>query len=315
MAPASWPAPQRYDPERDGALAALAQVVHVPLHSPEGPADAALEAGKQSNVTLATAAFDGLVVTPHRPLSFWRALGRATARRGYTWGRELRGGCVVPTIAGGVCLLSNALFEAAARAGWRIHERHGHSLEAVAPPAGTVPLDATVAWPDVDLVVAPVHGPARLSVGIEGDMLRVAIFTARPSVERIELSHRETIVERAGERWRSLQVSRRRLDEAGVLLATEEIARTERRILAADELGKTCLSCGEASCHDRPAEETLVALRTIGNTGGKIGGKIGDKTRDKTGDKTRDKIGHKIGDQTGDKTRDKTGDKTRGKTG
>lgn len=264
MAPASWPPPQRHDEARDGRLDVLAQVVRVPLRSPERHLDAALEVGKRANVGLAAPAFDGLVVTPQRPLSFWRALGRATERRGYTWGRELRGGCVVPTIAGGLCLLSNALFEAAARAGWRIHERHGHSMEAIAPPAGTVPLDATVAWPDVDLVIAPVHGPARLSVTIEEDDLRVAILTAIASDERIELSHEESIVERAGERWRALRVWRRRFDGAGAVLASEEIARSDRRILEADEIGKTCLTCGEVTCRDRPAEETLVALRTIG---------------------------------------------------
>ena len=267
MAPASWPPPQRYDQARDGRLDVLAQEVRVPLQSREGHDDAALEAGKRVNVSLAAPAFDGLVATPERALSFWRALGRTTERRGYTWGRELRGGCVVPAIAGGLCLLSNALFEAAARAGWRIHERHGHSMEAIAPPAGTVPLDATVAWPDVDLVIAPVHGPARLSVGVEDDVLRVAIFTARASDERIELSHEETVVERAGERRRSIQVWRRRLDSGGAVLETEELAHSERRILAADELGKTCLTCGEERCRDRPAEATLVALRTAGKKG------------------------------------------------
>jgi len=285
MAPGAWPAPRRYAPARDGRLDAPAQVVRVPLRSPEARPDDALEAGKRANVTRAAPAFDGLVVAPQRPLSFWRALGRATERRGYTWGRELRGGCVVPTIAGGLCLLSNALFEAAARAGWRIHERHGHSLEAFAPPAGAVPLDATVAWPDVDLVVAPVHGPARLSVGIEDDVLRVAIFTADPSVEQIELSHRETVVVRAGERWRSLRVSRRRLDSAGIVLATEEIARTDRRILGPDELGKTCVTCGEVSCHDRPPQETLVALRGVRQAGGQNGEDDSGQDSEKDGGK------------------------------
>lgn len=264
MAPASWPAPQRYQAARDGRLDVLAHEVRVPLRAGTGEQDAALEAGKCANVRRAAPAFDGLVATPARALSFWRALGRATERRGYTWGRELRGGCVVPAIAGGLCLLSNALFEAAARSGWRIHERHGHSKEAVAPTPGLVPLDATVAWPDVDLVIAPVHGPARLSVQVEDDVLRVAIFTAAASAERIELSHEETIVERAGERRRSLRVWRRRLDDGGAVVTTEEIAHTERRILEADEIGKTCLTCGEASCRDRPAEETLIALRTVG---------------------------------------------------
>jgi vancomycin resistance protein VanW len=277
VAPRAWPAPRRYEPARDGRLDWLAQSVRLSL-GPEAQAqegeqgdagfgEAALAVGKRTNLALAAPAFDGLVVTPDRPLSFWRTLGRATEQRGYTWGRELRGGCVVPAIAGGLCLLSNALFESAVRAGWRIVERHGHSLEAMPPAPGAIPLDATVAWPDVDLVVAPARGRARLSVRIEGDALRVAIFTEHADDERIELSHQESIVRRGADRLRSIRVWRRRIDGAGTVIATEEVARSRRRILAADELGKTCLSCGEAACRDRPAEAALVALRALGKKG------------------------------------------------
>ena len=264
LAPEAWPAPRRYDEARDGRLEVLVQAVRLPIASRDGPDDVALERGKRANIRLAAPAFDGLVVAPDRALSFWRALGRATERRGYTWGRELRGGCVVPAIAGGLCLLSNALFEAAARAGWRIHERHGHSLEAMAPPPGTIPLDATVAWPDADLVIAPVDGPARLSVVVEDDTLCVSIYAARANDETITLSSEEAVVEVAGERRRSIRVWRRRLDRAGTVLATEELAYSDRRILRPDEVGATCLTCGETGCRDRPSEETLVALRTIG---------------------------------------------------
>lgn len=264
MAPATWPVPRRYQPARDGRLDVLAHEARLALGPRDGFGDPALEAGKRINLRRAVAAFDGLVVTPERPLSFWRALGRVTEGRGYTWGRELRGGCVVPAIGGGLCLLSNALFEAAVWSGWQIHERHGHSLEAIAPPAGAVPLDATVAWPDVDLVIAPTRGRARLAVGIEGDDLRVAIFAAQASDERVELSHEEAVVARSDERLRSIRVWRRRVSlSSGNVLSSEEVARTERRILESDEIGKTCLSCGEVGCRDRPGEETLVALRSF----------------------------------------------------
>src|ERR1041384_1083314 len=125
----------------------------VPVLRADGFAHPALEQGKRRNLELAVPYFDGLLVTPQGTLSFWRVLGRASESRGFSWGMELRGGCVTPAIGGGLCLLSNAIFELAVRSGWRIIERHGHSLEAMPPAAGTVPLDATVAWPDVDLVV------------------------------------------------------------------------------------------------------------------------------------------------------------------
>ena len=40
-------------------------------------------------------------------------LGRITARKGFVLGREIREGCVVPTVGGGICQLSNALATAA----------------------------------------------------------------------------------------------------------------------------------------------------------------------------------------------------------
>jgi vancomycin resistance protein VanW len=107
--------------------------------------DPRLEQGKQINIALAAPYLSGLVVAPERPFSFWRAVPRPTAARGYRPGMELRGGCVVPTAGGGLCLLSNALFAAAAELGRWILERHGHTM--TAGVAGAADLDATVLWP------------------------------------------------------------------------------------------------------------------------------------------------------------------------
>jgi len=76
--------PRRHQPARDGKLDVLAHEVRLGLGPRDGFGDPALEAGKRANLRLAVAAFDGIVVTPERPLSFWRALGRVTKRRGYT---------------------------------------------------------------------------------------------------------------------------------------------------------------------------------------------------------------------------------------
>jgi vancomycin resistance protein VanW len=217
-------------------------------------AHAALEKGKRHNLELAVPHFDGLLLTPQRPLSFWRVLGRAGERRGFSWGMELRGGCVTPAIAGGLCLLSNAIFELAVRAGWRILERHGHSLEAVPPIPGELMLDATIAWPDVDLVVAPGDGWARLSAKISEDELRLAIFADKPA-PNVQLELKQNVLHRDGERYREIQVTRH-MDGA-----RDVVAHGVRRILSNDEMGKSCLSCGELSCRDRPKDAVLMSLR------------------------------------------------------
>jgi vancomycin resistance protein VanW len=260
LKPRQWRRPQRCSPL--GQLEVLRHETVVTVRRDDRFAEAALEAGKHHNVSLAAPRFDGILVTPGRPLSFWRTLGRAGAAQGFTWGMELRGGCITPAVAGGLCLLSNALFATAVHAGWRILEHHSHSMEAIPPLPGSLPLDATVAWPDVDLVIAPVDGPARLSVRVDGDSLRVAIFAARAASERIELACEEMVVQRGADRVRRSQVFRRRVDLADErVVCIEEVVRSERRILSVHELGRSCISCGHTECGDRPAEPVLVALR------------------------------------------------------
>lgn len=111
-----------------------------------------LLAGKVHNLRLAAKAFDQVHVPAHGLLSFWRQLGRTTRWRGYAVGREIREGCAVPTVAGGLCQLSNALANCAVQAGMTLVERHTHSarIEDAArdrPGLG----DATVFWNYLDL--------------------------------------------------------------------------------------------------------------------------------------------------------------------
>jgi vancomycin resistance protein YoaR len=113
-----------------------------------------LVAGKVQNLRVARRAFDAIEVPAGELLSFWRQLGRPGAWRGFVQGRELRGGCVVPTLAGGICQLSNALATVAARAGLELVERHGHTARIEqAADADDDAIDATVFWNYVDLKV------------------------------------------------------------------------------------------------------------------------------------------------------------------
>ncbi len=111
--------------------------------------------------------------------SFWAQVGPPLRVRGFVEGRELREGCIVPGIGGGLCLLSNGLFAAAKRAGLEIVERHPHSRR---PPGSRAELgdDATVAWNYVDLRMRS-DRPWRLEVELGADELHVRIRSARRS--------------------------------------------------------------------------------------------------------------------------------------
>lgn len=102
--------------------------IRSPLWSgPGGASEHDLTAGKIQNLRLAVRALDGIEVPAGAVFSFWRQIGRASRRRGFVAGRELREGCLVTSTGGGLCQLSNGLYEAALAAGFEIVERHAHS--------------------------------------------------------------------------------------------------------------------------------------------------------------------------------------------
>lgn len=114
-----------------------------------------LTAGKVQNLRAACRRLDGVEIPAGQIFSFWKQLGRTTRRRGFTAGRELRSGCLVPNLGGGLCQLSGLLHAAALEAGLEVVERHTHSRSL--PGVTLLPEnDATVFWNYVDLrFVAP----------------------------------------------------------------------------------------------------------------------------------------------------------------
>lgn len=144
-----------------------------PLWSDLLVAESQHQLGKVQNLRRAAAILDGVVIPGGRVFSFWRQLGRASRARGFVAGRMLQQGCVVPAVGGGLCQLSNALYDVALQAGCEIVERHAHSRR-VPGSAAAQGRDATVAWNYVDLRFRPVR-TVRLSVRLTADELVVGL--------------------------------------------------------------------------------------------------------------------------------------------
>src|SRR3984893_2592582 len=142
--------PQFLSKSNDHRFSITIGASQTPLWSEEGPEERAYQLGKVQNLRRATAALDGVIVPAGAVFSFWEQIGRASRRRGFVTGRMLQQGCLVPAAGGGLCQLSNALYDAALQAGCEIVERHAHSRIVVGSAAGAG-RDATVAWNYVDL--------------------------------------------------------------------------------------------------------------------------------------------------------------------
>lgn len=162
--------------------APLLAEVRSPLWRQEDPREWILQAGKVENLRVARAAFDGVELSAAQVFSFWAHLGRPSRRRGFVAGRELREGCVVPSIAGGICQLSNALYAAARDAGLQIVERHAHTRVLPGSEAAR-DRDATVLWNYVDLRFVAGF-PLRIEVELTPAELVVRLRGESPALAR-----------------------------------------------------------------------------------------------------------------------------------
>ncbi len=125
-----------------------------PLYTVSDPREQELELGKVHNLRVAAQALDGLFIPSNKIFSFWHNIGKPTASKGYVEGRELRSGCMIPTIAGGICQLTNAVSRCAQMAECEIIERHKHSAAIDGLVIDSV-TDATVFWNYLDLRFRP----------------------------------------------------------------------------------------------------------------------------------------------------------------
>jgi hypothetical protein len=109
-----------------------------------------LVAGKIHNLRLAVRKLNGLEIPAGTIFSFWKQIGRVSGSKGFVAGRELREGCIIPNVGGGLCQLSNALYDAALQADFEILERHAHT-QVIPGSLAEKGRDATVFWNYVDL--------------------------------------------------------------------------------------------------------------------------------------------------------------------
>jgi hypothetical protein len=148
--------------------------VRTPLWtSAGGEKDRLLNAGKIQNLRCALRGLDGIEVEAGRTLSFWRQVGRPVRRRGFVAGRELREGCMIATIGGGLCQLSNALYDTGLEAGLEIVERHAHT-RIVPGSRAAAGRDATVFWNYLDLRMRGPR-PFRIDARLTADTLELTI--------------------------------------------------------------------------------------------------------------------------------------------
>lgn len=148
-----------------------------------------LTAGKIENLRIACKQLNGIEVKANQIFSFWKHIGNPNWGKGYVVGREIREGCIVPTKAGGLCQLINALYDAAQKAGFEIVERHRHT-KVIKGSLAEQDRDATVKWNYVDLRFRSSHN-FRIEIELTVDKLILKIRSSEKNkTDNPEIVHR-----------------------------------------------------------------------------------------------------------------------------
>lgn len=115
--------------------------------------DMALQHNKITNLRLAIARLDGVLIYPGETFSLWRLVGRPTRRKGYLDGLVLDRGTITRGTGGGLCQLGNLLYWMALHTPLTVAERWRHSYDVFPDHNRTLPFGsgATLAYNHVDL--------------------------------------------------------------------------------------------------------------------------------------------------------------------
>ena len=101
-----------------------------------------LQENKRTNLRLAIKKLDGVVIRPGETFSFWKLVGRPTARNGYLEGLVLNQGSISKDIGGGLCQMGNLLFWIVAHSPLTITQRFRHAYDVFPDVNRNIPFGA-----------------------------------------------------------------------------------------------------------------------------------------------------------------------------
>jgi vancomycin resistance protein VanW len=197
-----------------------------------GDADMWLQHNKVTNLRIAAARLDGLVIEPGETFSFCRTVGRATRRKGYLVGMFLSGGEVRPDVGGGICQAANLLHWMVLHSPLTVTERSEHSFDPFPDSGRVIPwgTGTSIFWNYVDLQVRnDTEAAYQLRVWVGESHLHGELrATAMPPHSYHVEARDERFTRVDGQWWRSNEIWRRVIDRRTGRHLREELVKANR---------------------------------------------------------------------------------------
>lgn len=152
-----------------------------------------LQHNKVSSLKAAASCIDGLILKPGETFSFWRLVGKPSARRGFKVGMVLRNGTVAQGIGGGLCQMTNLIYWITIHTDLSVTERWRHGFDVFPDSGRTQPFGsgATCSWNYIDLQIENATADDyQLRVWTEGDRLKGEWRASRPALHHYRIEER-----------------------------------------------------------------------------------------------------------------------------
>lgn len=161
-----------------------------------------LQYNKVTNLRLACARVNGIILHPGETFSYWKTIGKPTARKGYLPGMVLVNGKVATGIGGGLCQLSNLIYWMTLHTPLKVVERHHHGYDVFPDSNRTQPFGsgATCFYPYGDLMICnDTDRDFQLRLWVEKENLSGEWRSTQPPDEQYEIVEKNHCIR--GEYW------------------------------------------------------------------------------------------------------------------
>ena len=188
-----------------------------------------MQHNKVTNLKLACAQVDGVLIRPGETFSFNKLVGNATRRKGYVKGMRLSNGQAKPGIGGGICQLANLLHWMVLHSPLTVTQRSTHSFDPFPDNGRVLPwgVGCSIVYNYVDLQFRnDTDQTFQLRVGVGERYLEGEILAERPTSSSYRVFARGERFLRAGtEHFRRNEIWRTVIDRRTGSPVADELIR------------------------------------------------------------------------------------------
>jgi len=191
--------------------------------------DMQMQYNKITNLKFACAKINGITIHPGETFSYWKLIGKPTAKKGYLPGMVLVSGAVKSGIGGGLCQLSNLIYWMVLHTPLTVMERHRHSYDVFPDSSRTQPFGsgATCFYNYGDLMIRnDTKDIFQINLEVTESHLRGIIKSSSPPDLRYEIYEKAHIIRSTfwGEYTRHNIIFRKLYDLKNVIIGEEFVA-------------------------------------------------------------------------------------------